>query len=163
LLAAEDNSLVAAIKATYLYKFVPFIQWPGAAQALANTAPMTFCVVRDERFADVLDKAVAGQRIGERPIVVRRPQTADRDSQCEILYIGGADAPQAARDLATVRGTPVLTVTDSILDPGNKGIINFVIDNNRVRFEIDNHAAAENGLVISSKLLSLALAVRPRT
>jgi len=57
----------------------------------------------------------------------------------------------------------VLTVTDSMTDPRSKGIINFVIDNNRVRFEIDNRAAAENGLTISSKLLSLAISVRPRS
>jgi hypothetical protein len=57
----------------------------------------------------------------------------------------------------------VLTVTDSARDEPARGIINFLIQNNRVRFEIDNGAAAESGLTISSKLLSLAVSVKPRT
>jgi hypothetical protein len=40
------------------------------------------------------------------------------------------------------------------------GIINFVTANERVRFAIDNGAAARAGLVLSTKLLALATAVR---
>jgi hypothetical protein len=159
LLAADNDSLAAAVKATYLYKFVPFIEWPGASAA----APVQFCVVRDNAFGGLLEQAVAGRRIGERPVTVRRLDTVDRQSGCHIMYIGGSGSQPPTDILNTVRGTPVLTVTDSISDPVNKGIINFVVGTNRVRFEIDNRAAAENGLVISSKLLSLASTVRPKS
>jgi hypothetical protein len=40
-------------------------------------------------------------------------------------------------------------------------MINFIVADNRVRFEIDEAAARRNGLQISSKLLSLAASVRP--
>ena len=53
----------------------------------------------------------------------------------------------------------MLTVTDAATDPAAKGIINFVIEDDRVRFEIDNSTAAAGGLTISSKLLSLAVHV----
>ncbi len=63
-----------------------------------------------------------------------------------------------------MKGAPILTVTDSSMrGPGSKGVIDFVIKDNRVRFDIDDQAAAKNGLNISSKLLSLAVAVRPRS
>jgi hypothetical protein len=55
---------------------------------------------------------------------------------------------------------PVLTATDAIHEAAAKGIVNFVIVNDRVRFEIDNVTAIRDGLAISSKLLSLALSVR---
>jgi hypothetical protein len=55
----------------------------------------------------------------------------------------------------------VLTVTDSGAG-GGAGIIDFVVRDNRVRFDINDEAAAQNGLVISSKLLNLALNVKPR-
>ena len=58
-------------------------------------------------------------------------------------------------------GKPVLTVTDAADDAGAKGMINFVIAAGRVRFEIDDVAARAGGLVISSKLLSLAVSVKP--
>ena len=59
-----------------------------------------------------------------------------------------------------MRGSPVLTVTDAATDAGAHGIVNFVIEGNRVRFEIDLNAAAENHLMISSKPLDLAVRVR---
>jgi hypothetical protein len=61
-----------------------------------------------------------------------------------------------------VEGTSVLTVTDAARTPNARGIIHFVVQNDRVRFHIDERAAARNGLSISSKLLSLALSVRHR-
>jgi hypothetical protein len=59
-----------------------------------------------------------------------------------------------------MKGKPVVTVTDSGLK--THGVISFLIESNHVRFDIDDAAAAQSGLVISSKLLGLAHAVRQR-
>lgn len=67
-----------------------------------------------------------------------------------------------AQALAAMKGAPVLTVTDEATHPADRGIISFVIADNHVRFDIDDAAAAQSGLVISSKLLSLAHAVKSR-
>jgi hypothetical protein len=56
----------------------------------------------------------------------------------------------------------VLTVTDDQLHGPSTGIVNFIIANNRVRFDIDAEAATQNGLVISSKLMNLALNAKRR-
>jgi YfiR/HmsC-like len=157
----QSGSLEYAVKATYLYKFVPFVEWPPAAFDTPSS-PVNLCIALYDPFGEILDRVVSGQRIGERPILVRRLQTVDRQSGCHIMYIGNAGAPAVAEVLETVRGTSVLTVTDSVGDARIKGVINFIIESHRVRFEIDNQAAAENGLVISSKLLSLAVSVKPR-
>jgi hypothetical protein len=158
---AQSGSLEYAVKATYLYKFGPFVEWPGAAFESPSSA-INLCVVGDDPFGEILDQAVSGQRIGERPVAVRRLRTVGRESGCHIMYVAGSDAQSVAEILDTVRGTPVLTITDSAQDARAKGIIHFVIHDNRVRFEIDDYAAAGNGLMISSKVLSLALSVRPR-
>jgi hypothetical protein len=78
------------------------------------------------------------------------------------MFIGGSQQQSIAEALAVVRGTPVLTVTDVSRPDAANGIIAFIIDNNRVRFDIDDRAAAENGILISSQLLNLARTVRPR-
>ena len=65
--------------------------------------------------------------------------------------------------LAAMKVAPVLTVTDEATHPADRGIVSFVIDANHVRFDIDKAAAAQSGLVISSKLLGLAHNVKPRT
>lgn len=85
------------------------------------------------------------------------------NSGCQILFDAGSPEQSIAAGLQAVRGTPVLTVTDSEDNGGPKGIINFVIADGHVRFEINVATASSNGLAISSKLLSLAVAVTPRT
>jgi hypothetical protein len=154
---AARTSLELAIKATFLYKFAPFVEWPAAAFETPASA-VNICLVGSDPFGATIDQALAGQRVAGRPFALHR--LAAPAPRCHIAYIAG-DVTFVARALDTVRGAPVLTVTDSV---GNapKGIINFVIVGNHVRFDIDEQAAARNGLTVSSKLLSLARSVRPR-
>ncbi|WP_051710710.1 YfiR family protein [Andreprevotia chitinilytica] len=141
-----------AIKAAYLYKFGFFVEWPSASFASSSSA-INLCVVGDDPFGPVLDEAVNGQKIGSRPITVRRLKTVGRDSGCHIVYASN----NPAQLVESLRGNGALIVAE-----GRGGIINFVIKDNRVRFDIDDEAAAQNGLTISSKLLSLAVNVKPR-
>jgi hypothetical protein len=156
--ADEADTLALEVKATYLYKLPPFITWPAEAFP-SPTSPFTLCVVGKDPFGDVLDKAVAGKRLMERPVAVLRLDAAAPNSSCQLMYI--AAAPEAARyDLDAIAGSPVLTVTDS--GGGPKGIVNFVVRDNHVRFEIDQAQATRNRLEISSKLLSVAASVTPK-
>lgn len=166
--ASPVEPLEQAVKATYLYKFTPFVEWPPRVH-LSSTSPYTLCVVdgtggggEGAAVGDILDRAVAGQTLGDRGFAVRRLARMEADAHCHLLYLGPADPQAAAEALDLVRGKPVLTVTDAARDPQIKGIVNFVIREGRVRFEIDNRAAAESGLAVSSKLLNLAVAVRGR-
>lgn len=158
--AFAQSDLEYAVKATYLYKFTPFVGWPREAFG-APTASLNICVVGRDPFGSLLDRAVGGQYLDARPIAVRRMAVADRDASCHVMYVGSSTEQSAAQALMAVRGRPVLTVTDSAQGPDARGIVHFVVHANRVRFTIDNRAAAENGLVLSSKLLSLALSIDP--
>lgn len=158
---AQDTALASAVKAAYIPKFVPFVAWPG--EALYDPAgAVSICVVGADPFGDLLDRVIAGQTIAGHPIVVHRLRTVSRTGDCQILFAGGSADQPVADILAAVRGTPVLTMTDDAHDPQSRGIINFIISGNRVRFEIDQDAAAANGLSVSSKLLSLATRVLGR-
>ena len=158
---AQTDSLEYAVKATYLYKFAPFVQWPPGSFA-SQSSPLALCVIGEGGFVAVLEHAVGGTQIEGRPILVRQLGGPASGTVCHVLYIAGGEPLAVADVLARLRGTPVLTVTDSGRDRRTKGIVNFLTVDNRIRFEIDTQAAAENGLVISSKLLSLAVTVTPR-
>jgi hypothetical protein len=154
------GSLEWAVKGTYLYKFGPFVEWPEAAFD-SPQSPLQICIVGNDPFGPELVQGAAAQRVGMRPIAVRRLETAVRGAPCHIMFLAGSPSQSVAEALAAVRGMPVLTISDSA-ETRAHGIISFVAENNRVRFEIDDGAAAENHLVISSELLRLARAVRPR-
>jgi len=148
--------LELAIKATDLYKFAAFVDWPAAAFAGPGD-PAVLCVAGDDPFGPVLDQAVRGQKIGARSIVVMRLDRVERGAPCNILFVAPSRRQAIAAALDKVRGQPVLTVTDGNGDEAARGMIDFVIKDSRVRFRIDVRAAERGGLTISSKLLGLAV------
>ncbi len=159
--ARAGASFEYAIKATFLYKFIPFVAWPASVFP-SPASPVTICLYGSDPFGRGLDQAVADQKESERPIVVRRINAIADIDKCQELFIG-ASGPQEDSDLLRAAGNkPILTVTDSGAPPDAHGIIDFVIDANHVRFDIDDAAAARNNLDISSKLLALAHAVTPK-
>ena len=159
--SAQTGSLEYAVKATYLYKLAPFIEWPAGAFE-SPTSPFVICVAGDDPFGDLLETAVRGEEVAGRPIVLGRMPAVEGEPACHVLYVSGSANQSVAEGLAAVAGVPVLTVTDGARDRQAKGIVHFVIRANRVRFEIDEQAAYESGLVISSKVLSLAVSVKRR-
>ena len=159
--AAETDSLEFPVKAAYLTKFGIYVEWPANAFASASSA-LTLCIVGDDPFGATLDAAANGQQINGRPLAIKRLKTAARDAGCHILYAGNLEQPRAAQIIDSLRGANVLTVSDGRNGTTGAGIIHFVIKDNRVRFNIDEDAAVQSGLIISSKLLGLALSVKPR-
>jgi len=163
LMTMPANALEAtapAIKAAFLYKFGFFVEWPKAAFT-SSDSPINLCIVGNDPFGTLLDDIVKGQKIGHRALALRRMNSIARDSGCHIVYISNGANSHSAQMLAALRGSDVLTVTDTS-GGGDVGIINFVIKDHRVRFDIDDAAAAAGGLVISSRLLNVALDVKPR-
>jgi hypothetical protein len=151
--AWADGSLEYAVKAAYLVKFIPFIQWPDSA--LPAGAPFNICLLGPDPFGANLDRAAAGQKVGDHPLTVRRMAAPDPAIACEMLFV---DTPDPSEGIAAAQGKPVVTVTDS--DMHVHGIISFVVSDNHVRFDIDDDAAQAAGIVISSKLLDLARNVK---
>lgn len=152
--AQGQDSLEYAVKAAYLTKFAPFIDWPDGAFATPG-APVTICILGNDPFGATLDQDAASGA-GERPITIRRLASNDPAEGCQIVFTGDADAA-----LDGLRGKPVVTVTDTGVP--ERGIISFVMQDNHVRFDIDDASAETNGLRISSKLLELAHSVSRRS
>ncbi len=155
---AGDRSLEYAVKATFLYKFAPFVDWPPAAFDQPS-APFVLCIVGTDPFGDPIEKTVAAQAVGAHPLVLRHLAVADAKSGCHLMFVEGSPAQSEPQALDAVRGCPTLTVTDS--GAAVPGIIQFVVIDDRVKFDIDTAAAAANHLSISSKLLALAHGVTP--
>lgn len=143
------------VKAAFLYNFSKFVEWPGETLD-GNTIPMRLCVLNDPSFGQQLSEIVRGKIIKNRPVVVVSVKTGEESRGCQLLFIGSSQSRQTRHVLDALQGTSTLTVgeTRDFLKEG--GIINFVLQENRVRFQVNHKAATQAGLRISSKLLSLA-------
>jgi len=143
------------LKAAYLFNFAKFVEWPTGAFAQA-TSPMVIGVLGDNPFGGDLERTIHGKSINDHPMQVRAVQSLGDAKQCHILFISPSEKKRLPEIVAALRGVPVLTVGESEGFPEAGGMINFVLEGNKIRFQINNDAARNAGLKISSKLLSLA-------
>lgn len=151
--APPQATLEYSVKANYLVRFAAFVDWPRRAFA-THQSPVVICVVGRDPFDGALNRAARAQTAHGRSLSVRRPRSAEAAAGCHILYVGkggGGLVPNGPR--------AVLLVTDAAVS-ADRGMIHFVISDERVRFHIDLQAASRSGLSISSRLLNLALSVR---
>lgn len=152
--AQPDPDAVAAqqrIEAAYLYKFGSYVTWPDGSFAGADS-PIVIGVAGADTLADDLSALVAGRDIGGRPVRVKRIQAQDPLGGIDILFVGTrSDALFAAS-----RGLPILVVTDGEDGLQRGAAVSFVLVDDRVRFDVSLDAAQQNGLKLSSLLLSVA-------
>jgi hypothetical protein len=154
--AAPPQQLEQAVKASFLFKFAPFVEWPASALNATDRA-FTICISGEDPFGQTLNEVIRGQRIAGRPVEVRRLADGAGTMSCQILFAGRSGTTNGLA-FAGLAGQPVLTVSDR--KTGVSGaMIQFVMQNGRVRFQIDDGMARASGLTISSKLLGLAVAV----
>lgn len=155
---AQDVSDVQ-VKAAFLYNFARFVEWPHDAFA-GPGSPFIIGVIGNNHFARTLEQTVRGRLINGRPIFVK-VLTADAGlKSCHILYVQSLSDRHMSAMLADAAGASVLTVGDSEHFAHIGGVINFFVQDSRVRFEINPDAADRAHLRISAKLLALARVVR---
>jgi hypothetical protein len=142
------------VKAACIYNFTKFVEWPP--EAFSNpSSPFVIGVIGDDPFNGELQRAVQDKDVCGRKFVVRHLRNADEARSCQILFISRSERKSIGDILAAVSTLPVLTISETDRFVQSGGIINFLLEQNKVRFEINAAAAKKAGLKVSSKLLDL--------
>jgi YfiR/HmsC-like len=155
---AQEAPTEYQVKAAYLFNFLKFVEWPG--DPIANTnGHWVIGIVGDNPFGDDLTQIISGKTVQGHELLVRRFQPGEDLHACHVLFISASEKKRLPSLLAALSGSSVLTVgdTDHFIESG--GMIQFVMEEKRVRFGIDVRAAGRARLKVSSKLLSLARTV----
>ena len=158
-MSAQDVDLEYRVKAAYLFNFTKFIEWPNAAFVGGRSFSFSICVAGRNPFGPALTATVARETAAGLPLATRVVNAGGAPG-CHVLFVPAGVA--AAPYLRSVGNLPVLTVGESPDFLAQGGIINFVLDAGRVRFEINQAAAERAQLRISSRLLQLGRASEPR-
>jgi hypothetical protein len=146
------------LKAAFLFNFAKFIDWPPGTFATA-ASPFTICILGEDPFGHDLDESLRYKTIAYRSIAVRRCQTEAEARACQILFVSRSQSHRISNILQGLRGANVLVVGESEGFAAGGGAIEFVLQEDHVRFRINPEAAARAGLTVSSKLLALATIV----
>ncbi len=155
---AQEGASEYEVKAAFLFNFVKFIEWPDDAFTDSHS-PIVIGILGQDPFEGAMDRTISGKSVNSRPLVVKRLSQAHEARSCHIVFVCSSEKKRLAQIFGSLVGANVLTVseTDDFLRAG--GAINFVIENHRVRFEVNTIAAHRARLKISSKLLQLARTV----
>ncbi|HEX7951796.1 MAG TPA: YfiR family protein [Burkholderiales bacterium] len=157
-IAVEDSPqiLEQRVKAAFLFKFGGYVEWPDSAFS-SKDAPLVIGVAGNDLLAEELSQVVAGRTMNGRAVSIRRIR-GDLPASVHVLFVGRTETGRLA-DLAA-QARPILIVTDTEKGLAQGSIINFVVADNRVRFEVSLEAAKRSGLRIGAPLLSVAMRVQ---
>ena len=143
------------VKAAFMYNFLKFTEWPhGALDGTVN-----LCILGDDPFGNVLD-SIEGKGVGPRKVEVYRYSSLKEVGKCHVMFISPSEKWRLDGILRASAGSGILTVGDTEGYAKKGVIINFFMENNRVRFEINLDAARRSGLRVNPHLLGLARIVR---
>lgn len=146
------------LKAAFIYNFAKFIDWPESSLGAAG-APFTIGIYRAEAYRHDLEATLGGKSISGHPITIQSIYSDDSLGNCRMAVIGDATAERIAHMARLCHGTGTILIGDTDQFAKDGGMIGFLIESNRIRFDVNLATARESGVSISSKLLSLARAV----
>lgn len=154
----SSDSSEYLIKAGFTYNFAKLIDWPSGAFAQSDS-PIVIGVLGTDPFNGTLDQVLKGKEANGRAFEVRHLKWGADLKGCNILFVSDSETAHLDELFRSVKGLPILTIGETAGFAQRGGIINFVVEDNRVRFEINADAAKQANINISSRLLSLAIPV----
>ena len=152
--AEEDGDAEYQVKAAFVCKFGNYIDWPGQALGPAGE-PFRIGVLASGTVAEAFRRMAAAASVAGRPVEVRRLARGEATQGLHVVFVSRAMSAHAGEAIAAVQGRPVLTVTE-VDSASPVGMINFVVVDDKVRFDIWLPHAAQSGLKISVRLLGVA-------
>jgi YfiR/HmsC-like len=153
--SAQTTAEEYRVKAAFIFHFAQLVDWPPEAQTGTDHS-LVLCTLGEDPFQGVLEGTVAGKAIGNRILRIRHLGEPQDMQACQIVFLGRAQSKRIPMLVANLHNAPVLTVgeTAGFLDAG--GMIDFLLEDNKLRFEVNLEAAELADLKIGSRLLVLA-------
>jgi hypothetical protein len=121
-----------------------------------SSAPLRICILGRDPFGEELRNITKEKTVSGRKLQIDQLVDLQQARACQIVFIASSERAQLKEILEGLQGANVLTVADTKGFAEQGGMINFVLENDRVQFEVNRKAAEQAGLKISSKLLSVA-------
>jgi hypothetical protein len=144
------------VKATYLYNFSRFVEWPAKAQS----SSFVICVLGKDPFGPSLNAILANEASSGKSVEAQRIPTVQDALNCRVLFISSSESARLKQILTTLGDASVLTVSELPEFTQRGGMVQFVSEGSRVRFEVNLASAEHAGLTLSSELLKVAVNVR---
>ena len=156
--ARAEEASENQVKAAYLFNFAKSAQWPSALLA-EGTAPLIIGVFGgDDEFVDILKGMVAEKTIGSHPIAVKHLNARGDLKRCQMIFFRASERRATRATIASLNSGNLLLVGEDPAFLRDGGMINLILNNGKIQFEIGHDALDRSAIQFSSKFLSLAKA-----
>jgi len=152
LVQAEDVPLEYRIKSNYLLNIPLFVEFQSLEQ---NISSFTICVVGDTPIASILSES-KGKQIKKRPVVISRIHDISQLGKCQVVFIASSEQYRLQKLLTAANRLGILTISDMRGFVKQGGMINLLIVNGRVTFDLNQTAANNASISFGTQLLKLA-------
>jgi len=147
------------VKAAYLYNFGRFVEWPDQSTPGKSDA-FEICVLGADPFGPTLDATLSRETIAGKSVTAKRISKPQEIDSCRILFISSSEQGHLKEVLMALDKASVLTVSDIPRFSERGGMIGFILDGDRIRFDVNLASAQDARLTLSSELLKVAMNVR---
>ena len=159
--AQNDGGVEYRAKLAFIYNLARFVEWPSGSYS-DPVAPLKIGIVGTDPFSPDLEAELRRRTVGGHPVEIKTLRPGDTVGACHIVFVPLAADDQTARIVKGLDRSSTLTVGETEGFAMRGGIVNFKVEDNRLRFEVNLHAAERAGLKISSKLLDIATIIKER-
>jgi len=144
------------LKAVFLYNFAKFVTWPDSAFE-NDQSPLVIGVLGEGPLNEAL-KFIEGKSAQNRTVIIKKFNTENDIDNCHILYLSSSQNVRMNQLLKNgLSKRDILTVGSMKQFTQIGGVINFVSEKNKLKFEISRKSAERAHLTLSSQLLTLAI------
>jgi YfiR/HmsC-like len=150
------------VKAMFVYNFLKFVEWP-VNTAVGAREPFVVVIIGEGATADATERFLESKTIGERPVAVRRARWDQSLEGVRAAFVVERDTRRLQRVIDAASAAGVLTIGEGENFATHGGVIGLLVEDRKVRFDVDTTAAQHAGLRVSSKLLALTRVVRSST
>lgn len=154
-LAESSVSLEYEVKGAFLVKFGMFVEWPTNAVNAAKSGTFLIGILGEDPFGTRFDEAVKKETVRGKSVQLKRAKDLAELAECQIVFICASESSRMPELLQALLGQKILTVADEPGFAGRGGMIGFIKEAGKIRFEINPVAAEKSGLKLSSKLLQV--------
>lgn len=152
---AENAPTEYQVKSAFIYNFVKFVDWPREAFA-RDDSPFIIGILGTDVFGGELERIVGPKSINQRRLKIEHLQPGDDLRHCHVLFVAPSEEKKLNQIFPPLKDRPVLTIGETPNFARAGGVIGFIIEDGKVRFEINVDAARRSHLFIQSALLNLA-------
>lgn len=155
---AQSPMNESQVKAMFVYNFLKFVEWPAVSHQTGD--PFVVLIIGDGPTADATEQFLESKTIGDQKVSVRRTRWDQPVDGARAAFVLESDGKKLRRILDAAASAGVLTIGEGESFTERGGVIALLVEDRKVRFDVDTTAAQVARLRVSSKLLALTHAVR---